>query len=129
MATGKSFEELFNTQQKKLAFFQNLILAAVADRQLDEQESEFLLTIGNRLNLSAEDARPLVDNLSLLSFVIPEDGLQRTLELQTVIMMVLQDGHIEDKEYQLCLEYARRIGYAKETVDEMIDQLSQGEQA
>lgn len=125
MATGKSFDELLNTPQKKLAFFQNILLAAVADRQLDEEEGNFLVSLGNQLNLSETDTRPLTDNLSLLSFVIPEDGLQRTLELQTVILMVLQDGHVADKEYQLCLEYARRIGFTKETVDEMIGQLSQ----
>ncbi|AMM51859.1 hypothetical protein TH61_12680 [Rufibacter sp. DG15C] len=125
MAISKSFEELLNTQQKKLAFFQNILLAAVADRQLDEGESDFLVSIGNQLNLSEADTKPMAENIALLSFVIPEDGLQRTLELQTVIMMVLQDGHIADKEYQLCLEYARRIGFTKETVDEMIGQLSQ----
>ncbi|GAA4295251.1 hypothetical protein [Nibribacter koreensis] len=125
MATGKSFDELLNTQQKKLAFFQNVVLAALADGQLDQDESEFLIFIGDKLNLSPEDTKPIADNLSLLSFVIPEDGLQRTLELQTVIMMVLQDGHMADNEYQLCLEYARRIGFTKETVDEMVGQLSQ----
>ncbi|WP_205500724.1 hypothetical protein [Rufibacter psychrotolerans] len=124
MATQTSFDELLNTKQKKLAFFQNLILVAIADKYVDEQESDFLVNIGRRLNLTEEDTTPIANNLPLLSFIIPEEGLQKTMELQTLVLMVLQDGRIDDKEYNLCLEYARRIGYSKDTLDEFIAELS-----
>ncbi len=97
---------------------------AVADRYLDKQEGDFLVTIGKRLNLTEEDTRPIADNLPLLSFIIPEDGLQKTMELQTLVMMVVQDGKVADSEYNLCLDYARRIGYSKDMLDEFMDQLS-----
>ncbi|WP_207430401.1 hypothetical protein [Sabulibacter ruber] len=124
MATQTSFDELLNTKQKKLAFFQNLILVAVADNYLDRQESDFLVNIGRRLGLTEEDTTPIADNLPLLSFIIPDEGLQKTMELQTLVMMVLQDGNIDNNEYNLCLEYARRIGYSKDTLDEFINELS-----
>ncbi|KAA3438130.1 hypothetical protein [Rufibacter hautae] len=123
MATQKSFDELLNTKQKKLAFFQNLVLVAVADNYLDQQESDFLVSIGKRLDLTEEDTTPIADNLPLLSFIIPEEGLQKTMELQSLVMMVLQDGVIDKAEYNLCLEYARRIGYSKDTLDEFIQTL------
>ncbi|MFB9862078.1 hypothetical protein EFA69_16545 [Rufibacter immobilis] len=123
MATQTSLDAIFNTKQKKLSFFQNLVLVAVADKHVDESESDFLVNIGQRLNLTEEDTSPIADNLSVLSFIIPEDGLQKTMELQTLVMMVLQDGRIENREYNLCLEYARRIGYSKDTVDEFIEEL------
>ncbi|MBC3539716.1 hypothetical protein ACFSC6_21495 [Rufibacter sediminis] len=124
MATQTSFDVIFNTKQKKLSFFQNLILVAVADKHIDPMESDFLVSIGQKLNLTEEDTAPIADNLSVLSFIIPEEGLQKTMELQSLVMMVLQDGRIDDKEYNLCLEYARRIGYSKDTVDEFITELS-----
>ena len=127
MATGKSFDELLNTKQKKLSFFQNLIIVATADRYLDEQESDFLVSIGQQLALSEQDTSPIADNLGVLSFIIPEDGMQKTLELQTLVMMMLQDGNLADKEYNLCLEYARRIGYPQQMLDDMINQLSTGQ--
>src|SRR5690606_37027147 len=108
---------------KKLAFFQNLLLVAVADGYLDDQESDFLVSIGQQLNLTQEDTTPIAENIAVLSFIIPESGLQKTLELQTLVMMVLQDGELHDNEYNLCLQYARRIGYSKETLDEMINDL------
>ena len=115
---------VLNTLQKKLSFFQNLILVAAADGHLDEQESRFILEMGNRLGLTAEQTQPIADRLDVLSFIVPEDGLQRTLELQTLVQMMLQDGQIDPREYSLCQEYAHRIGYGKEILDDMINQLS-----
>ncbi|WP_026463212.1 hypothetical protein [Adhaeribacter aquaticus] len=126
MQPEQSIESLLDTTQKKLSFFQNLILIAAADGRLDEQESKLLLEYGNRLGLRAEDVMPIADNLSVLSFIIPEDGLQKTMELQTLVQFMLEDGHLHDREYVLCQEYAHRIGYGKEILDDMIKQLSGG---
>jgi uncharacterized tellurite resistance protein B-like protein len=124
MQNIRSLEEVLNTPQKKLAFYQNLVLVAAADRVLEKDESDLLLSIGNRLGLSAEQVMPMADNLGVLSFIIPEDGLQKTLELQTLVQMMTQDGSIHDKEYALCLEYANRVGLGKAILDDMIQQFT-----
>lgn len=126
MQKTHAMEAVLDTQQKKLAFFQNLLLLAAADGQLDNAESQFLLQIGNRLGLSSEEVQPIADNLGVLSFIVPADGLQRTLELQTLVQMMLQDGQIDAREYGLCMEYANRIGYSKEILDDMVSQLAGG---
>lgn len=123
MATGTSIDNLLNTKQKKLSFFQNLILVAISDGFVDSMESDFLVMIGDQLGLSEEDTSPIAENLSTLSFIVPEEGMQKTMELQTLVMMVLQDGNVDDKEYQLCLDYTRRIGYSKEMLNNLIADL------
>ena len=123
MATSILKHTFLDTKQKKLAFFQNLVLVAIADRYIDEMESDFLLTIGNQLDLSEEDTLEITDNLSSLSFIIPEEGLQKSMELQTLVMMVLQDGEVEEREYNLCLEYTRQIGFTQDILDKLIAQL------
>jgi len=125
MQNIQSIDEVLNTPQKKLNFFQNLVLVAVADKVLEDGESDLLLFIGDKLGLTADDVMPLADNLGVLSFVIPEDGLQKTLELQTLVQMMVQDGQVHDREYSLCLEYANRIGYGKAVLDDMIKQFSE----
>lgn len=120
-------EEVLNTPQKKLAFFQNLVLIAAADGQLSAEESEFLLQIGNKLGLQPKEVLPMADNLGVLSFIVPAEGLQRTLELQTLVQMMLQNGRIDAREYGLCQEYAARIGYSKAILDDMVTQLSGGQ--
>jgi uncharacterized tellurite resistance protein B-like protein len=126
MQNVQSIDEVLNTPQKKLNFFQNLVLVAIADKVLEEGESDLLLFIGDKLGLTAEDVMPMADNLGVLSFVIPEDGLQKTLELQTLVQMMVQDGQVHDREYSLCLEYANRIGFGKAVLDDMIKQFSAG---
>jgi hypothetical protein len=122
-------EDVLNTPQKKLAFFQNVILLAAADGQLSPDEGDFLLQLGNKLGLKPEEVMPIADNLGVLSFVVPAEGLQRTLELQTLVQMMLQDGQIDAREYALCLEYAHRIGYGKVILDDMVAQLAGGQPA
>jgi uncharacterized tellurite resistance protein B-like protein len=122
-----SLDEVLNTIQKKLAFFQNLVLLAAADGDLSQEESDFLLQIGNKLGLTPEQVAPIADNIGVLSFIVPAEGLQRTLELQTLVQMMLQDGQIDAREYGLCMEYANRIGYGKAILDDMVSQLSGGQ--
>jgi tellurite resistance protein len=126
MQAQHSIEDVLDTQQKKLSFFQNLVLIAAADGKLDKAESQFLLQIGNRLGLKSEEVQPIADNLGVLSFIVPSDGLQRTMELQTLVQMMLQDGNIDAREYGLCMEYANRIGYSKDILDDMVSQLAGG---
>ncbi|WP_114782357.1 hypothetical protein [Botryobacter ruber] len=123
MTTNILFDTMLSTKQNKLNFFQNIVLVAIADRYVDELESEFLLAIGNQLELTEEDTRHIADNLPSLSFIIPQEGLQKHLELQTLVMMTVQDGKVEEREYNLCLEYARQIGYSKEILDNLIKQI------
>lgn len=124
MQEPHSLDDLLNTQQKKLAFFQNLILLAAADGRLDPDEGSFLINIGNRLGITAQDAMGIADNLDKLSFFIPDDGMQKTLELQTLVLMMLKDGRIDQREYALCREYTLRIGYSPEMLDDMISQMN-----
>jgi len=121
-----TLDEVLNTTQKKVAFFQNILLLAAADGRLSDEESDFLLQLGNKLGLKPEEVMPIADNLSILSFVVPAEGLQRTLELQTLVQMMLQDGQIDPREYGLCLEYANRSGYGKAILDDMVSQLAGG---
>ena len=124
MQDTRAIDKLLDTPQKRLAFFQNLVLLAAADGRLEGRESDFIVDIGNRLGLTAEQVKPIADNLDVLSFIIPEEGLQKTLELQTLVMMMVEDGRIHDREYALCLDYAYRIGYGKDILDDMVRQLS-----
>jgi hypothetical protein len=124
MQETQRIENLLDTQEKKIAFFQNLILIAAADGRLDSNESQFIITIGNRLGLAPDEVMHIADRLPQLSFVIPEEGLQKTLELQTLVMMMLEDGRIHDREYALCLNYTDRVGYTKAILDDMIGQFT-----
>jgi uncharacterized tellurite resistance protein B-like protein len=126
MQEPQRIEDLLDTQAKKVAFFQNLILIAAADGRLDSTESQFIVNIGNRLGLAPDQVMHIADRLPELNFIIPEEGIQKTLELQTLVMMMVEDGRIHDREYALCLQYTDRVGYPKAMLDDLIGQLTNG---
>ncbi|SMB89872.1 hypothetical protein SAMN00120144_0989 [Hymenobacter roseosalivarius DSM 11622] len=70
------------------------MLVAAADGILDKSEGDCLLQIGNKLDLTSEDVQSIAENLDVLSFVVASEGMQRTLELQTLVQMMLQDGTV-----------------------------------
>jgi hypothetical protein len=120
----RNTHELLDSTQKRLYFFQNLLLVATADGQLADDEARLLLAVGEQLGLSSGDVAPLIDNLPLLTFVIPETGIERTFELQTLVLLMMEDGRIDEREYALCLEYATRIGYGRAFLDDLVRKLS-----
>ncbi len=120
--TTASLEQIFNTKQKKLAFFQNVVLIAIADHNLDKMEGDFLVTLGNQLGLTEADTLTISDNLTTLDFIIPEESVQKSKELELLVKMVLQDGEVEEREYNLCLEYTRKIGFDQVVLDDLIKQ-------
>ncbi|MBC7449704.1 MAG: TerB family tellurite resistance protein [Hymenobacteraceae bacterium] len=120
----RTTRDLLDSRQKRLYFFQNLLLVATADGYLDEQEGDFLLQVGDQLELTPEDVAPLIENLRLLTFIIPETGIERTFELQTLVMMMMEDGKVDEREYALCLEYATRIGYGRAFLDDLIQKFA-----
>src|SRR5690606_35826105 len=122
MPSNASIDQILNTKEKKLAMFQNILLVAIADRYLDDQESDFLVSLGNQLKLTEADTLPISDNLADLKFIIPQSDMQKTLELEMLVKMMLQDGEMETREYDLCMEYTRQIGFAKEQLDAAISQ-------
>ena len=77
-------------------------------------------SLSNQLELTEEDTLPISDNLPNLGFIIPKEDLQKSLELKMLVKMVLQDGELEEREYNLCLEYTRQIGFNKSDLDDLI---------
>ena len=94
MTNATSINHILNTKEKKVAFFQNIVLVAIADRYVDKMESDFLVELGNQLGLTEADTMPIADNLPGLKFVIPEESLQRSMELEVLVKMEIGRAHV-----------------------------------
>ena len=110
-------------KQKSINFFQNLLLVAISDRYLDTAESDFLVQMGNHMGLTEEDVIHLSENPSSLDFVIPTSTPEKATQLKALINMMLEDGEIHPKEYDLCKEYAERVGFDQKVLDDLISEL------
>jgi uncharacterized tellurite resistance protein B-like protein len=112
------------TKSQNVDFFQNLLLVAIADRYLEESESNFLVQIGQQLGLTEEDVAHLADKHQDLTFIVPATLQERLKQLDAVVQMMLADGQIHQKEYNLCLEFAKQIGIDQEALAELIARYS-----
>lgn len=92
-----------------LNHFKNLIFIAFADGKLDEFEKQFLLDKAEDLNISRKDTLALIEKAHHIKFKLPESKEDREDELAEVVAIALVDGEMHPKEYELCLNFAKRL--------------------
>lgn len=120
-------DDLLNTQVERhythtqhMAIFQNLYLVAAADGKIDNSEQDLLLEIAYNLGLSQEDIDFVISNYPDLQLVIPSDVNERIFSLKNLVYMMLVDGVIDEKEYELCIDFSTQSGFGPEKVEEII---------
>ena len=104
----------------KIELFRNLVAVAFADGHMEDSEKEFLEERADELGLPAEDVASIMKDVHNLEFKVPEDLDEREEQLSDVVFMSMVDGDIEQKEYDLCLNIAERLGLGKQDLDEVI---------
>lgn len=108
-----------------LAIFQNLYLIAAADGHISEQEKDLLLEVARNLGLGQEDIDGIIDSDTPLEFILPEGKEDRFFSLKNLVYMMVVDGKIAPEEYDLCVEFARKVELGQSDVDEIIEEYRQ----
>ena len=109
-------------RQQHLAIFQNLYLVAAADGYIDPQEQQLLLEVARTLGLSQSDVDQVLESKEPLSFIIPEGEEDQYFSLKNLVYMMVVDGTIAPEEYELCVEFARKIGRDAAEVDAIVEE-------
>ena len=106
--------------ERNLGTFQNLCIVALSDGALHEDERILLQDLALSMGLSDEDALMMMQRASRMELVIPDGEVERQMELRLVVLMVIADGEIDEREYELCLQLAERMEIDKEYLDTLI---------
>lgn len=114
--------ERYHTHTQHLSIFQNLYLVAAADGKIEDSEQNLLLEVAYNLGLTQEDIDFVIGNYPDLQLVIPQDVNERIFSLKNLVYMMLVDGVIDDKEYELCESFAKQAGFGLEKVEEIIQE-------
>ncbi|MEO1049207.1 MAG: hypothetical protein AAFX87_01185 [Bacteroidota bacterium] len=109
-----------NNRFVTLDHFKNLVAVAVVDGFLDDDEKVFLEERAEELGLPHDQVHSVIENADKLEFVPPETEEDKDEQLADVVYMSMVDGEIEDKEYDLCLHVAERMGMQKSDLDHVI---------
>lgn len=110
-----------NSLKEKQASFQNLLIIALADGFLEQEERTVMLEQAEKMGLLPVDVESLFEDADNLQFFIPESIEDREKELKKLILMMLANGKISASEYGRCLEFARKAKIPKEQLDDWID--------
>lgn len=110
-------------QEKKIKFehFHNLIAVAYADGYLDQSEIDFLLEKAEEIGLPLNKVNQLMDKAENLEFIIPLNTEESENQLADAVFMMMIDGEIHDKEYNICLQMAERLGLSKSYLDHVVE--------
>jgi tellurite resistance protein len=107
----------------KLEHFKNLVAIAAADGYMDAREREFLADRAEEIGLSAEKVQEIIEEANALEFIVPMNKFDREDQLSDAVFMSVIDGDISEREYQLCLSIAQRLGFEKSYLDAIVNSI------
>ncbi len=116
-----------NEQTRKVkSHIQNLAALAKADGHIDEREMSFILAVGKKNGIRADEIRTLVANSATSGMVVPDNDSERFDQIFDMVDMMLADGVVDDNEMDFCTIMAEKLGFRKDAVGLLIKQISQG---
>lgn len=98
----------------------NLMVLAMADGHLDLIEEHLLIAIAHRLGLSESDIEDIKNNLDKIEFSLPKLYDERLEQLGDLFTLMSVDGHIDEKELEMCRELGRKYQLPEYTIEEML---------
>ncbi|MFN0047826.1 MAG: hypothetical protein ACKVOU_01740 [Cytophagales bacterium] len=122
-----SFFDLFATPEKKKgkSHLRNLLSMAMADGKIDNSEFEFLTKIAHKYNVSASELDQIKTEVSKKGgFAVEKDGSSFE-QIFDLIKMMMIDNNINPNELKMCKIFAKKIGFASDKVDELIESVVQ----
>ncbi len=107
-------------KQIKIEHFSNLVAVAYADGVFKEEELDFLADKAEDFGLSKSEIKDVIDRAPELHFQIPMNDEEREDQLTDVVFMSMVDGHVDEREYDLCLKIAEKLDFDEKYLDHII---------
>ena len=116
------FSDLFKsrTERAKLAHLKNLVMLTAADGVVDKNELAAIAVVMTREGLSEDDFKRCLENPSSVDFVMPQDKETKLRYIKDMVLLMMSDGDIDEKELLLCKLVAEKLGYKHEITEAMI---------
>lgn len=105
------------SNKQKQSYFQNLFLVANADGHYADEEKLFLAEVARKLGLEPIETERITNNPQKLDFIIPQTDEEKLKQLEDIIVLMMADRKIHKREHELCLLFARKIGYSSQKLD------------
>lgn len=107
--------------ERNLITFQNLCVIATRDGEISEGEMSVLAETAERLNIPAREFWKKILRAKQLNFIIPQGEDEQKKQLRMIVLVVISDGEITDKEYEGCIELSEKMEIDRSYVDTIIN--------
>lgn len=104
----------------KLEHFANIVAVAASDGNITDEEVDLLKDRAIEYGLTEKDVNDLIDKAESLEFIIPMNQVEKEDQLSEAVLMSMIDGDIADKEYELCLKIADKLGFDQKYLNHII---------
>lgn len=105
----------------KLEHFANIVAVAASDGKISDEELELLKERAIEYGLNEKDVNNLIDNAESLEFIIPLNNVEREEQLSEAVFMSMIDGKIAQKETDMCLKIAKKLGFDEKYLNYIIE--------
>lgn len=94
----------------------NLIAVAMSDGSLDINEAKALFSVASRLGINELSVREIVSNHTDIKFILPKERKDRIQQFWDLIMIILADGKVEEREIHIFENFASKLKIRKAIV-------------
>ena len=117
-----SFIDLFKSREsrEKLSHLKNLMAVAFADGKLEKNEMAAIATVMARDGLTESDLKRCIEKPEGIKFLPPKTDSQRVAYLKDMVLLMMCDGDVDDREIALCKVTAIALGFKHEVIDALI---------
>lgn len=114
--------EFFSSRDKraKLSHLKNLVVLSVADGNVEKPELATIAAVCSREGLTESDLQKCINDPESIEFVPPTDDKTRLRYLEDMVLLMMSDGNIDNKEMLVCKVTAKALGYKPEVIDAML---------
>ena len=120
-----SLLHVFDSHEKKQMKSQvlDLIRMALADGVMDEKEMKFITDFARRFGITPDEIHVIMRRPEEFIFNSPENRQEAIERMFNMVGAMLADGEIHEDEMKLCRFYAISMGFNKENLDLLINEI------
>ena len=116
-----------NEQTKRLKHhITNLGALARVDGHIDSTELNYIIAVGQKNGLKADDVRALIANAGSVNVHLPDNDSERFDQIYDLVEMMLADGIVDDNEMEFCMDMAGKLGFRNAIVGVLVRKISIG---
>jgi len=98
----------------------------MADGELDDKEAQALMQVATRLGISETEVRGIIAQHKTIQFVLPKDPKDRVRQLWDLLLIVLVDGRVEERELAILERFALKLRLRSAVATALVRRLQEG---